>query len=351
MDIAVIGAGIAGLSAAWRLRRAGQRVVVFERNYKPGGRMNSRRKAGLVVDHGERFLSRQSPTLRELMLDCGLQGELTSIDAPIFTVNEDGSFRETPTQAVDPDRAVFPGGLLMLPEALRLHLLGFNSMHVNRIDWSEELGKFAVSTEPPLRRAETLFDGVVVACPAPEAMRIAEPIRPLLNPAFAERASRVRYTRCFTFIAALEKVELPEPFYGLYPPQTADSTLAWIAFEDRKCRGRGVENWSSLIIHATPKASERYLEMDEERALKRVYEEARAVVPQLPEEWRWARAKRWEIARLKDPDQVVSHEEYPAAIENTLAEFVGDYRVGDGVEQAALSGRKGADALMQRVSE
>ena len=39
MNIAVVGAGIAGLSAAYDLTKAGYAVTVYDRNDHPGGRM------------------------------------------------------------------------------------------------------------------------------------------------------------------------------------------------------------------------------------------------------------------------------------------------------------------------
>lgn len=50
--IAVIGAGIAGLSCATDLRKAGFDVVVFEKNTFVGGRMSSRSKEGFIFDIG-----------------------------------------------------------------------------------------------------------------------------------------------------------------------------------------------------------------------------------------------------------------------------------------------------------
>ena len=41
-EIAVVGAGIAGLSAAWDLQRAGHKVTVWESSDLPGGRMADR---------------------------------------------------------------------------------------------------------------------------------------------------------------------------------------------------------------------------------------------------------------------------------------------------------------------
>ncbi|HEX3063187.1 MAG TPA: FAD-dependent oxidoreductase, partial [Usitatibacter sp.] len=53
--VAVVGAGIAGLVAAYELMRAGHTVSVFEASARPGGRVRTRRDAfgdGLYVEEG-----------------------------------------------------------------------------------------------------------------------------------------------------------------------------------------------------------------------------------------------------------------------------------------------------------
>lgn len=50
--IAVIGAGLAGLTAARALADRGAEVVVFEKSRGVGGRLATRRADGVVVDHG-----------------------------------------------------------------------------------------------------------------------------------------------------------------------------------------------------------------------------------------------------------------------------------------------------------
>ncbi|MEV0783836.1 NAD(P)/FAD-dependent oxidoreductase [Streptomyces sp. NPDC050423] len=56
MDTIVVGAGIAGLTAARLLRAAGQRVVVIEARDRVGGRMWTDRTAGFCVDRGASWI-------------------------------------------------------------------------------------------------------------------------------------------------------------------------------------------------------------------------------------------------------------------------------------------------------
>ena len=58
MKVAVIGGGIAGLTCAFELHKAGVEVEVFEREATVGGRMNTRTRDGLAFDVGANFLIR-----------------------------------------------------------------------------------------------------------------------------------------------------------------------------------------------------------------------------------------------------------------------------------------------------
>jgi protoporphyrinogen oxidase len=59
--IAIIGAGPAGLAAAWRTAAAGHQVVVVERGPVVGGMAGSFEVAGLRVDHGSHRLHPATP--------------------------------------------------------------------------------------------------------------------------------------------------------------------------------------------------------------------------------------------------------------------------------------------------
>jgi protoporphyrinogen/coproporphyrinogen III oxidase len=72
--VAVVGAGIAGLTAAFRLHQAGADVLVLEREGRVGGRMLTVDVGGFIIDAGAGFLSYAYREMLELIDDAGLTG-------------------------------------------------------------------------------------------------------------------------------------------------------------------------------------------------------------------------------------------------------------------------------------
>jgi len=70
--VAVIGAGIAGLSAAYELTKAGFAVVVYEKTQTPGGRMATRFKDGFQFNSGATFLSEDYHQLKSYAAEFGI---------------------------------------------------------------------------------------------------------------------------------------------------------------------------------------------------------------------------------------------------------------------------------------
>ncbi|MXW64041.1 MAG: protoporphyrinogen oxidase [Bacteroidetes bacterium SB0662_bin_6] len=73
MRVAVIGAGIAGLTAAFRLRLAGEEPVVFEAQAQTGGVIGTERIEGFLVEFGPTTIQAANPVLDVLIRDTGLE--------------------------------------------------------------------------------------------------------------------------------------------------------------------------------------------------------------------------------------------------------------------------------------
>lgn len=75
-SVVVVGAGIAGLTAAYRLAKRGLNVTVLEASDRVGGRMSTDRRDAYVIDRGAQFLSDGYAVIGELLHELGLAGQL-----------------------------------------------------------------------------------------------------------------------------------------------------------------------------------------------------------------------------------------------------------------------------------
>lgn len=72
-SVAIIGAGITGLTAGFYLRRAGVPVTVFEAGPRPGGVIQSERREGFLAEFGPNTILETSPKIAQLVRDAGLE--------------------------------------------------------------------------------------------------------------------------------------------------------------------------------------------------------------------------------------------------------------------------------------
>jgi len=123
MRVAVVGAGLAGLGAAWRLAREGCDVILLERESRAGGRAVGTEAAGFAVDRRIPLLSSADRNLLGWLAELGLGEELL----PLRTV-ELAQLRRGRVRPIDPRGlagiaripGVSPRGWARLPRLPRL---------------------------------------------------------------------------------------------------------------------------------------------------------------------------------------------------------------------------------------
>jgi oxygen-dependent protoporphyrinogen oxidase len=192
--IGVIGAGVAGLTLAYRRQRAGDQVSLFEAEPRVGGQLFTERSAGFVIEHGAEGFVAGSQALAELAGSLGIASHLLDQRvAESCTFDGRSLLRLGPGEAGRllgfqvGERAFgkgiqsFQGGMLELAEVL-LAALGPGArcrLSTPIASVRPVAGRWEIA---PVEGPPVVVDRVVVATSALAAA-------PLLEPAFGSAAS------------------------------------------------------------------------------------------------------------------------------------------------------------------
>ena len=79
-QVAIIGAGVTGLSAAYHLQQAGHCAVIFEHSSKIGGAIQSSVKDGFLYEHGPNSLMVNDKRVENLIQKANLNSEILLIN-------------------------------------------------------------------------------------------------------------------------------------------------------------------------------------------------------------------------------------------------------------------------------
>ena len=330
--VAVIGAGLAGLTCARILQDAGLTVTVFDKGRGPGGRASTRRtdEGELQFDHGAQYFTVKDPRFGRYV-DAWVEAGVAAPWRGRIAAVEGG----TVTEKTDmPPLYVGAPGMNAVPK----HLAADLDVRCGRtVTGLEETGD---GWELKFENGEAAgpFDRVLVTAPAPQAADLLEGHGDL---SAAARGAEVR--ACWAALLAFG-TDPNLPFDGAFLndetlPDGAPNPLAWAGREASKPKRPGPpERWT---LHAKPDWSDAHVDRNPADALPELVAAFAALVhaatgktlpdPILQTAHRWRYAYVGEAA-LKEGDGECLYDR------RTGLGAAGDWCVGGRVEGAFLSG-------------
>jgi hypothetical protein len=308
MRIAIVGAGMAGMSCGQRLSRLGHEVRLFDKGRGPGGRMATRRMEDggttLHFDHGAQYFTARDPRFVEQVAHWEASGV-----AARWAAAGDDAWVGTPAMNA-PLKAM--AGELGVQFGTRIEQLVRDGE-----GWQID-GEGA----PDAR-----FDAVLVAVPAEQAGPLLQPHAP----AMATLADQTASDPCWTLMAGFEA-----PLALVQDTLRQRGPIGWAARNNAKPGRANEECW---VIQASPEWSRAHLEEDAETVAAALLAElAEANGGPLPRQL-GATAHRWRFARSG-----TAGEEALWDAEQRIG-VCGDWLIGPRVEAAYMSGLLLAEAV------
>ncbi|HET8957161.1 MAG TPA: FAD-dependent oxidoreductase, partial [Microcella sp.] len=89
--VVVIGGGVAGLTLAYRVARAGRGVLVVDSAQRPGGQLGRHTVAGITLDSGAEAFATRGDAIPALLAELGLDDRVVQPAAyPAWLFGADG---------------------------------------------------------------------------------------------------------------------------------------------------------------------------------------------------------------------------------------------------------------------
>src|SRR5579862_4844459 len=98
-SVIIVGGGIAGLSAAYDLRRAGISVTVLEAHDRLGGKIATVRDRDFLIERGPDSIFHSKPWALELIRELNLEDDLVEPRTTDFSILVKGSLHHVPRAA------------------------------------------------------------------------------------------------------------------------------------------------------------------------------------------------------------------------------------------------------------
>jgi hypothetical protein len=336
INIAIIGAGMAGLKAANTLHKVGMKVTVFEKSRGLGGRLASRRTDFGHFNHGAQYVTARHPGFNAFI------AEATSFNAAHHwqpnlhrgnDLQTNGALALQPTEQAHSEP--WYQGAPQMNKLIQPLIAPFEIKKQHRIVNIVADSPRSFILQDDLDGEFGPFDGVIVSAPAPQTAELLRPLSPRFDP-----IGDVVMAPCWAVMAAFEK-PLPTAFDAMVHPCPEISWAARSTQSDDIFHRRTPDPW---VLHASPAWSRDHLEEDKDRVVEKLLASLRDVSGvKLPELYT-VQAHRWRYARTEQP---MGRSMLNGMNGRVIA--AGDWCLGARVESAWRSGQAAAHAMIETL--
>lgn len=330
LDVAVVGAGVAGLTAAAALRDHGLRVRVLEKSRGLGGRAATRRRGDLRIDHGAQFFTARDPRFQ-----ARVDAWLASGDAVVWTRGVPVWRPDAGWSEPGPDahpRYAAPSGMSALGRLLGAGIDVRREAPVARVTPIAEGWRVALTDG-------STVDGRAALLTAPAPQTLALVADAPLAPAAVDVLAGIDFEPCFAVLAGYDDAP-PPPWPAVRVEGHPD--LAWIAHDGSR-RAPASAHPTVLVLHATPGFTCARFDAPQEDVARALLDAATALVP-WADRPTWYDVHRWRYARP------VATRPAPFLTAAPGLLVAGDAFGADRIEGAFLSGLAAAAALAEGLA-
>ncbi|XVJ52032.1 MAG: NAD(P)-binding protein [Vampirovibrio sp.] len=297
LDVLIIGAGVAGLSAARVLEAAGLSVAIVDKGRGLGGRLATRRLGNVSFDHGAQYFTADSLEFQNEVrawLDAGWIRPWFN-ELPLL---------EKPAMPAPPRPRYIPTGVGMtsLPKMLAHSLQAplYLGERIARLTFNEK-GWLAFSDTKHSFQAKKLL----LTLPVPQALDLLEASALVLAPHQKERLYSVTYAPSLALMGILpHQTTFPYP-HGLALGE--DAPLRWLACnrlkypEHDKGDKAALDSLWALTIHGSAAFSKAYFEQSDEIILEAWKAPLMASLNVDPFDFTTMQIHRWRYAFAQTP--------------------------------------------------
>lgn len=255
MQVAIIGAGLAGLTAARQCQAQGHHVTVYEKSRGVSGRMSTRQTELGGFDHGAQYFTASSDRFKKEVADWRKLEWVVPWESKLVNLDHG----KTSPAGKSTQRYVPVPGMSALGKQLAHGLDVRLEQQVVALEAHGEQWILSVKTDDiPVAASAGPFDAVILAIPPEQATVLLKE-----HASFSKKVASVHLQPCWVLMLGFQH-PLNLDYDGAW---VANSRLGWIARDTSKPDHRAGERW---VCHATAAWSVEHLEDDHERAKEKL---------------------------------------------------------------------------------